>query len=108
MIEWKMLHPYQNITIEQVAWRLGYLPYFLSEADPRSVREQFNANYKYGGWRPFPGFELMTDNSLVYPNDPPIYPLAEAKLRDELILLYHHDWVAVIQPDRSFEVCRMD
>lgn len=108
MIEWEMLHPYQKMTTEQIAWRLGYLPYFLSEADPRSAREQLNANYKFGGWRPFPGFELGADNSLNYPGDPPEFPLAQAKLRDELIVLYPHDWVAVIQPDRSFEVCRMD
>lgn len=107
MIEWEMLQPYQ-MTIKQIAWRLGNLPYFLSEADPRPAREQFDANYKFGGWRPFDGFKLMTNNALVYPGDPPIHPLAQTKLRDELILLYPHGWVAIIQPDRSFEVCKMD
>jgi len=42
------------------------------------------------------------------PGDPPFKPLAQAKLRDELIVLYEADFVAVIQPDRSFEVARMD
>jgi hypothetical protein len=30
------------------------------------------------------------------------------ELRDELILIYEHSWVAIIQPDRTFETCRMD
>jgi hypothetical protein len=30
------------------------------------------------------------------------------KLRDELILVYEGDWVAVLQKDGSFEVARMD
>lgn len=56
----------------------------------------------------FKGFTLADDNSLVYPGDPPVQPLAQAKLRHELVVFYPHSWVAVIQPDRSFEVCRMD
>jgi hypothetical protein len=107
MIKWEMLqHP--HMTTAQIVWQLGYLPHFLSKDDLRSAREQLNANYKFGGWQPFSGFKLMDDNSLEYTGDPPTIPIAQAKLRDELIVLYPHSWVAVIQPDRSFEVCRMD
>lgn len=102
MIEWIMLHP--KMTLEH----LGYIPYWLDEANPKSAREQLNDGYHFGGWRPFPGFKLMDDNSLTYPGDPPMRPLARAKLRDELVVFYPHSWVGVIQPDRSFEVCRMD
>src|SRR5436190_2482904 len=98
---WIALHP--AVTLDH----LGYLPGFLSETDPRSAAEQFNTNYVYGGWRPFKGHRLNADNSLAYPGDPPMYPIAETQLRDELILLYPSDWVAIIQPNRSFEVCRM-
>jgi len=101
-LEWEMLHP--QITIEH----LGYIPYWLSLDNPKSAREQLNDGYAYGGWQPFEGFKLRADNSLIYPNDPPVVPLAQAKLRDELIVFYPHSWIAVIQPDRSFEVCRMD
>jgi hypothetical protein len=31
-----------------------------------------------------------------------------AMLRDEMILLYQSDIVVIVQPDRSFEVARMD
>jgi hypothetical protein len=103
ILEWKMLHPKMTMA------HLGYIPFWLHENDPRTAREQLNAGYQFGGWSPFHGWtELKEDNTLVYPNDPPLKPLAEARLRDELIVFYDHAWVAVIQADRSFEVCRMD
>lgn len=87
----------------------GILPYMLSEHDPRPAKEQFNTGYSHGGgWSPFLGHNLTADNSMTYPGDQPMWPIAKAQLRDELILLYPHDWVAIIQPDRSFEVCRMN
>ena len=91
------------------AEHLGLLPGMLSLNDPRPAREQLDANYQHGGgWRPFTGFRLRKDNTLVYPGDPPTIPLAMTTLRDELIVFYDCSWVAIIQPDRSFEVCRMD
>lgn len=102
MLNWELLHP--RMTEEH----LGYLPSFLFESDPRSAKEQFNERYTFGGFRPFEGFKLGEDNSLRYPGDPPMFPLAQVKLRDELIVLYRHAWVAIIQKDRSFEVARMD
>jgi hypothetical protein len=29
-------------------------------------------------------------------------------LGHERVIVYEHSWVAIVQPDRSFEVCRMD
>lgn len=87
----------------------GLLPQMLSVDDPRPAKEQLNTGYSHGGgWHPFQGFTLTEENHLTYPDDPPIRPIAVATLRNELILLYDYSWVAVIQPDRSFEVCRMD
>lgn len=66
-------------------------------------------NYQHGGgWRPLKGFILEADDSLKYPGDPWMYPLAKAQLRDEIILFYPYSWVAIIQLSRSFEVSRMD
>lgn len=53
-------------------------------------------------------FVLRDDNSIKYPGDPRQHPLAQAKLRDELILFYDLALIAVVQPDRSFEVSRVD
>jgi hypothetical protein len=88
---------------------LGFLPDMLSERNPARAREQLHHGYAHGGgWDPFKGHELLADNSLKYPGDPSLPPLAQTKLRDELIILYQHSWVAIIQPDRSYEICRMD
>jgi hypothetical protein len=79
----------------------------LSESDPRSAREQFDVNY-VGRWRPFKGHTILPNGDLAYPGDPPTRLLAETKLRNETIRMYEHAWVAIIQPDGSFEVAHMD
>jgi hypothetical protein len=45
---------------------------------------------------------------IQYPNDPPYSPVAYGFLRDELILVFPHAWVAIVQPDGAFAVARMD
>ncbi len=102
MIKFELLHP------RMTQAHLGFIPQWLSEGNPKSAAQQLHDGYAFGGWDPFQGFTLNKDNSLSYPGDPPQRPLAQAKLRDELIVFYPSSWVAVIQPDRSFEVCRMD
>jgi hypothetical protein len=87
---------------------LGFIPSFLNDADPRPAAEQFNANYKFGGWRPFDGFTLLSGDILKYPGDPPIRPLAMTILRDEEIFFYEHAWVMIKQKDGSWQVSRMD
>lgn len=101
-LQWKFLD--RRMTMAH----LGYIPYWLSESNPKSAAKQIDEGYAFGGWSPFKGFTLEADNSLSYPGDPDMPPLAEARLRDELIVFYPHSWVAVIQPDRSFEVARID
>ena len=88
---------------------VGLIPYWLNEDDPTSARDQFDRNYRHGGgWHPFKGFTLKSDNSISYPGDPNYIPIAQIKFRDELICIYDHAWVAIIQPDRAYEICRMD
>jgi hypothetical protein len=88
---------------------LGFLPLMFSAADPRSAREQVDDNYAHGGgFRAFHGFTMLPNGDLSYPGDPPARLLAETKLRDETIRLFEHAWVAIIQPDGTWEVCRMD
>ena len=90
---------------------LGEIPAFVSEADDRPAAEQFDANYAHGGgWHPMPNWKFNPDGgAITYPGgDPPLKPLAMAVLRNELILVYPHAWVAVVQKDGAFEVSRMD
>ena len=99
----KLLHP------KVEAEHLGLLPYWLNTNDERPAKEQLHEGYSNaGGWQPFKGFELLEDDSLEYPDDPPLHPIAEIEIHKERVLIYDHSWVAIIQPDRSFEVCRMD
>jgi hypothetical protein len=96
---------------------LGFLPYFLSEANPAPAREQLHKAYAHGGgWHDFEGFTLVrpADNpepltwQLQYPGDPAYSALAFTRLRDETIVLFRYSWVAIVQPDGSFNVARMD
>ena len=90
--------------------RCGLIPDMLRTADPRPAREQFDVAYAHGGgWLPFQGFKFnATDQSIKYPGDPSLLPLARGKLRDETILIYPHAWVGILQPNGDFEVARMD
>lgn len=100
---WTMIDP--RCTMEH----LGFLPYFLDTANPAKARDQFNANYAHGGgWHNIPGFTMRPGDVLHFPGDPPFKPMAETRLRDERIVFYDCALVAVIQPDGSFEVSRMD
>lgn len=86
---------------------VGIIPSFLNEDDPRPAREQFNSAY-ISGWSPVPGFRMGPDYGLRYPDDPVMMPKAMMKLRKEIILVYESGWVAIIQPDKSWEVARLD
>lgn len=103
-MNWTKLHP------RATQDHLGFLEYWLLVEDPRPAKEQLHAQYAHGGgWRPFKGFKLNSETkALEYPEDPPISPLWMAKLRDEEIYVYSHAWVMILQPDGTFEVCRMD
>jgi len=89
---------------------LGDIPEWLSEDDPRSAVEQVDAWYQHGGgWRDFNGFTMHpTMKSIQYPGDPPFPLIAEAHLRDETILLFNGAWLAVVQPDLSHRIARID
>lgn len=96
----RLLHP--RATFEH----LGFIPSFLDEADPRPAREQFDERY-VSGWWPLPKFKL-DGTTLKYPGDPPLKPYALIEFRDEIILVYEHDLVVIVQPDGGFEGARMD
>jgi len=102
LVKWQLLHPRMKLE------NLGYLRFFLHKDDRRPAAEQINERYRYGGWESFKGFESLGDGKLSYPGDPVLIPLACAYLRTEVIYFYEHDWVAVFQPNGSFEVSRVD
>jgi hypothetical protein len=103
MLTWTLKHP--NATMDM----LGYLPGFLSDEDPRSAKEQIHTSYQHGGgWTSFPGFELLENGNLQYPGDPETRLVAETKLRKEVVRLYEHAWVVILQEDGTWELARID
>ena len=87
---------------------VGYLKFFASEENPAPLNEQIDKAYSHGGgWHPLPEF-TMKNNCLIYPDDPPLSPLAKAKFRDQTIYVYQYGWVAIVEADGSFEASRMD
>ena len=107
---WTLKHP--EVTLEH----LGLVPYFIREDDPRPAAVQINERYAHGGgWSPMTGFVMLASGDMLYPapEDPEepdelIHLYAETKLRDETIRFYECAWCAIIQPDGSFEVSRLD
>jgi len=93
---------------------LGILPQFINELDTRDAVSQIDTAYsRGGGWMDFEGFTLkhhadLLPSSITYPDDPPYFEIARAKLRDETILFFPHAWVVVVQLDGTFRVARID
>jgi hypothetical protein len=85
----------------------GLIPSFLNWNDPRPAREQFASAY-IGGWGKTMPEWTMEGWSICYPGDPKHDPLFRITLRDETIYIYDYAWVAIVQPDGSFEINRMD
>ena len=111
-LEWTFHH--ERMTFDA----LGYIPNWLNSQNEAKAAEQIDKGYPFGGWQPFSTgkigeyyrwqFSMDKDHALTYPGDPPLPPFASAKLRDETICFYQHAWVAIVQADGSFEVCRLD
>jgi len=100
------VHRYYQTPMDAV----GFIPTFLSDDDPRPMREQIDENYASGGgWHELKGGTLDTD-SLVYryPGDPPMPPLAVIVMRDEQLVVYDCSVCAIVQKDNSYTVSRLD
>lgn len=103
MLEFTLLHP-------RAQDMLGIIPEFLSESDPRPAREQIHEAYAHGGgWHDFKGFSMNPNTyAIKYPGDPAYQPAAIGNLRDEIIVVYPHAWVAIIQADGTYSIARID
>lgn len=104
MAEWQFHH--RGMTLEH----LGLIPCWLSENNPKSIVEQMDAGYQFGGFKQYPinGYKVVGDKCLKYPGDPVLKPLASITIRDETLCFYDHAICAVWQKDGSFVAARFD
>ena len=90
---------------------LGIVPMFFNTSDPRPAAQQVDANYQHGGgWEPLPHCKPVPEIPFAfsYPGDPVFVPVAVAKLRAEVIVLYQGSFLGIWQRDGSFEISRVD
>lgn len=87
----------------------GIIPSFLDVNDPRPAQEQINERY-ISGWNPAPeGMKLeFLQMVLTYPGDPPFKCLGMMMFRDELLMMFQSEFVAIVQKDRSYKIARLD
>lgn len=99
---------------QRVSDVVGALPLCWDPADPRPAIIQHDERQMGNGkWQnSFPSKWKFdpTDNSLKYPGDPRMKPMAEAHLplTSERIYVYAHAWVCIVQADGTFTVDRRD
>ena len=103
--------PYNQIAIlkDHHPEELGELPNFINQNDPRCARDQFDSNYDHGGgWIPIRGFSHK-GMVLTFPGDPPFHPIAMWPLRNEMIVVYRHNLVAIFNTKTgAVDVARLD
>ncbi len=107
-----LLHP--KATLDH----LGIVPHWLNPNDDRPAAQQIDSHYQHGGgWRPMRGFELRdrARGVLVFPvkdpedgEDEVFEPFAAMMFGREMIFAYRHAIFAIVQPDGSFEVGRLN
>lgn len=101
-VDVELVHPKANLDM------LGYIPCWLDPDDPDSAAEQLGLAYaRFGGWTPRKGW-TMNEDSITFPGDPPRPLIARMRIRDEEVRFYLGAYIAIVQPDGSHEIARMD
>lgn len=90
---------------------LGTVPDMISATDQADAVTQIDRAYRDagGGWRDSTGASVDVERRLLtFPGDPARQLVAFAELRAEKILFFDGAWVAVVQPDGSSRIARID
>ena len=86
----------------------GLIPSFLNEASDAPTIKQLDAGQP-GGWRKFDGFTFDAKHEILsYPGDPPMKAMSKILFNNDIIMLFPHAWVLVLNADNRWEVARMD
>lgn len=96
---------YEGAEPDALANACGLIPHFLDNEEEKAL-DCFNRHYPFGTHE-LVGAEIK-DGAMLYPNDPPLYPYMEVAHGNEMVYIYPHAFVAIVQPDGSSYVTRMD
>ena len=93
---------------------IGYLGQIFLNGTGETAQEQLNQRYAHGGgFHPFEGFILAgadeTDAATItYPKDPPMREVSRLSLNEQTLILFEHQWLAIVEADNSYRVTRVD
>ena len=96
----------------QAAYWMHNVPWWLIYArEGEKAAKIFDRNYMFGGWKPIVNERTTLDKETgvyKYPGDPAQRPLFKIEFNGEVIFGYRSEMWAIVQPDGSFEIARMD
>lgn len=103
---WELVHPRADIDM------LGYVPLFITRTSDVPLKKQFDAEY-VSGWKTSASKWVRdTERNTLqgHPEDPPFPMIAryQHKPTGELLEFYTSCFTAIVQPDGTFEVARLD
>jgi len=102
ILDWRLNDNYPNaISL------LGPVPALVTAASDDVAWQQFHDNHFWEPQDSTHGWKLMADDALLYPNLPPVMPVAFAWLRGEKIMIYPAGFVVIVQLNGDFSICRM-
>jgi len=88
---------------------LGFIPAWLSSAlDYPNIRSALIDQYQYYMGDFVGGGEIDSNGVYTFPDDPPLYPIIEMKLRDETFYQYPYGIVATVNDNGEKWISRFD
>jgi hypothetical protein len=101
---WELVHPRATFDM------LGYVPGFIDISSDAPLRDQINAGYVSGWHRSASEWVRISNTLQGHPEDPPFPMIARYRHQPtgELLEFYTSCYTAIVQPDGTFEVARLD
>jgi hypothetical protein len=108
-VAWKLdpLNHYERQSPVDIAMSMGLIPEFLHAHDERAVLAQLEQNYGFGPLHAITGGTVDETGVYRYPEDPPLYPIAETQLKGTKVRMYPYAIMHISSADTEI-VTRMD
>jgi len=88
----------------------GLLPDWVTSPDypDMNLKDKLTKHYGFGELTELKGGTITPEGAFQFPQDPDQYPLISIVRKEEQFLLYEHAIVAILQPDGSSFITRID